>query len=130
MAPFFSPVPVVTGLKERVESLTVQGLSRAPHARKEYELTPTTGDKLYAGTSTGSILVYKVADKSSGACASLCIASRCSLMHVEDPGAAQSAELIETKKSVSRRSIEQLGTVPDIASLVVLSGMELDVYSL
>lgn len=29
MAPFNAPVPVLSGLKERVESLTVQGASRA-----------------------------------------------------------------------------------------------------
>ncbi|KAI0690617.1 hypothetical protein BC835DRAFT_1363553 [Cytidiella melzeri] len=94
MAPFSSPVPVITGLKERVESLAVQG------------------DKLYIGAATGSVLVYKVLDGASGS------------------GSTQAAQLAETRKSVSKKSIDQLGVVPDISSLVVLSDSVVTLHGL
>lgn len=37
-------------------------------------------------------------------------------------GGEHSAELVEVKKNLVRRSIEQLGYIKDVNSLVVLSG--------
>ena len=47
---------------------------------------------------------------------------RCLLTLNEGSDVAQPAQLIETKKNLSKRTIEQLGVVQDIQSLVVLSG--------
>ncbi|KAF4597180.1 Vacuolar morphoproteinsis protein 6 [Pleurotus pulmonarius] len=88
MAPFTTPVPMIQGLKERIESVTVQG------------------DRIYMGTSIGSLHVYSFDE---------------STIH----GAADdvSTSLVEVKKGLTRRSIDQLGFVKDVNSLVVLSDM-------
>ncbi|KAJ7650763.1 hypothetical protein FB45DRAFT_25587 [Roridomyces roridus] len=44
MAPFEIPTPVVSGLKDKIESLTVQG------------------DRLYVGTATGNLAIYGIDD--------------------------------------------------------------------
>ncbi|THH28020.1 hypothetical protein EUX98_g6176 [Antrodiella citrinella] len=93
MAPFLSPSVVLSGLKERAESLLVQG------------------DKLYVGTATGSVHVYTVGNNPS----------------VEE---SQQAELVEVKKGLSRRAIEQLAYVQDINSLAVLSDATVTLYPL
>ncbi|EMD34098.1 hypothetical protein CERSUDRAFT_141580 [Gelatoporia subvermispora B] len=92
MAPFHSPRSVLTGFKERAESLTAQG------------------DRLYIGTSTGNLHVYTYGDASSEA--------------------QQLCELVETKKSLCRRAIDQLGYVKDVNSLVVLSESSVTLYPL
>ncbi|KAF5379787.1 hypothetical protein D9615_005708 [Tricholomella constricta] len=81
MAPFLYPTPIVSGLKEKIDALTVQG------------------DRLYVGTSTGNLYIYRV----------------------EDTNSEEAITLVEIKKSLARRSIEQLGFIRDINSLVVLS---------
>lgn len=43
------------------------------------------------------------------------------MLDVED---TNSSELVEIKKGLTRRSIEQLGFVKDVNSLVVLSGRD------
>ncbi|THH21289.1 hypothetical protein EW146_g228 [Bondarzewia mesenterica] len=89
MAPFEQPQTIVSGFKERIEALTVQG------------------DRLYVGTATGSLHIYSVHDSSG-----------------------EPAELIETKKGLTRKAIEQLGYVKDINSLVVLSESQVTLYPL
>ncbi|TFK35543.1 hypothetical protein BDQ12DRAFT_634973 [Crucibulum laeve] len=59
------------------------------------------GDRLYIGTSLGNLHIYGLKEK-------------------QDDG-AESIQLVETKKNLTRRSIEQLGFIKDINSLVLLS---------
>ncbi|KAI0035408.1 hypothetical protein K488DRAFT_43415 [Vararia minispora EC-137] len=90
MAPFHPPRLLATGVKERIEAVTRQA------------------DRLYLGTSTGSLYVYGF-----------------------EHGLDAKATLIETKKGISRRAIEQLGYVKDINSLVILSAeMQVTLLSL
>ncbi|KIJ67051.1 hypothetical protein HYDPIDRAFT_174307 [Hydnomerulius pinastri MD-312] len=86
MAPFNTPTPIITGIKERPESLLVQG------------------ERLYIGTAAGNLHVYDLA---------------AALSRTGDSVGA--ATLVETKKGLSRRAIDQLGYIKDINSLVVLS---------
>ncbi|KAG9225012.1 hypothetical protein CCMSSC00406_0001837 [Pleurotus cornucopiae] len=88
MAPFTTPVPMIQGLKERVDSVTVQG------------------DRIYIGTSIGSLHVYSF-DEST----------------IQGAAGDVSTSLVEVKKGLTRRSIDQLGFVKDVNSLVVLSDM-------
>lgn len=53
-------------------------------------------DRLYLGSATGSLHIYGLG--------------------------SDSLELVEIKKSIVRRAIEQLGFLKDVNSLVVLSG--------
>ncbi|TFK46134.1 hypothetical protein OE88DRAFT_1056555 [Heliocybe sulcata] len=92
MAPFLTPELAVAGLKERVDSITVQG------------------DRLYVGTVNGSVSVYSL-DESP-----------------DHEG--EVATLVETKKNLVRRSIEQLGFIKDINSLVVLSESSITLFPL
>ncbi|KAF7312336.1 Rab guanyl-nucleotide exchange factor [Mycena indigotica] len=80
MGPFDPPSPVVTGVKERVESLYVHG------------------DRLYVGTATGILHIYSI-----------------------DDDGEDSLVLVESKKGLARRAIEQIGFIKDINSLVLLS---------
>ncbi|OCH95424.1 hypothetical protein OBBRIDRAFT_816580 [Obba rivulosa] len=93
MAPFYPPHAVLSGFKERVECLTVQG------------------DRLYFGTSTGNLHIYAYGDTTSS-------------------NSEPHAELVETKKSLCRRAIDQLGYVKDVNSLVVLSESLVTLYPL
>ncbi|VDB94289.1 unnamed protein product [Peniophora sp. CBMAI 1063] len=88
MAPFETPRAVVAGLKERAEAVLVQA------------------DRLYVGTSAGSLLIYALEEGDDG----------------------PSASLVDTKKGVARRAIEQLGYVKDINSLVVLADSQVTLY--
>ncbi|KAI9061003.1 hypothetical protein FKP32DRAFT_1594678 [Trametes sanguinea] len=63
------------------------------------------GDRLYIGTSTGNLHVYTV-DESPD--------------HV--------AELVETRKSLCRRSIDQLAYIKDVNSLAVLSEAQVTLF--
>ena len=58
------------------------------------------GDRLFAGTSTGSLQIYKLA---------------------EDADNVVQSELV-TSKNLGRRAIEQIDYSKDINSLIVLSG--------
>ncbi|KAK0193482.1 vacuolar sorting protein 39 domain 1-domain-containing protein [Armillaria mellea] len=82
MAPFSDPKAVITGIKEKVESLTVQGYT--------------------VGTALGNLLVYGIDELAEND--------------------SEIASLVEVKKSLTRRAIEQMGFIRDINSLVVLSG--------
>ncbi|KAH9926823.1 hypothetical protein B0H21DRAFT_138019 [Amylocystis lapponica] len=91
MAPFASPGIVLSGFKERAESLTVQG------------------NRFYIGTATGNLHVYA---------------------YDESNESEQPATLVETRKGLSRRAIDQLGFVKDVNSLVVLSESLVTLYPL
>ncbi|KAI0073891.1 hypothetical protein K474DRAFT_1626886 [Panus rudis PR-1116 ss-1] len=93
MAPFQPPRAIIKGVKERIESLLVQG------------------DKLYVGTATGNVHIYVIHDG-------------------ESSDGEQRAELLETKKALSRRAIEQLGFVQDINSIAVLTDSNVVLYPL
>ncbi|KAH6909212.1 hypothetical protein BKA70DRAFT_228963 [Coprinopsis sp. MPI-PUGE-AT-0042] len=86
MAPFCIPKVVVSGVKERIDSLLAQG------------------DRLYLGSSLGHVHVYGRSLEG-------------------DDSKEPSFQLLETRKSVARKSIEQMGFIKDVNSLVVLSGM-------
>ncbi|KAL4243247.1 Vam6/VPS39/TRAP1 family protein [Abortiporus biennis] len=92
MPPFIPPNVVLSGFKERIESLLVQG------------------DKLYVGTGVGNVHVYTISDPSGSG--------------------EQQVELVDIKKALSRRAIEQLSYVQDINSLVVLSESLVTLYPL
>ncbi|KAF8183418.1 hypothetical protein BJ912DRAFT_1144866 [Pholiota molesta] len=66
-------------------------------------------DRLYLGSSTGNLHVYGLND---------------------GKGDSDSLELVEVKKGLARRSIEQLGFVKDVNSLVVLSEMTVTLFPL
>ncbi|KAF8896557.1 vacuolar sorting protein 39 domain 2-domain-containing protein [Infundibulicybe gibba] len=67
------------------------------------------GDRLYIGTATGSLHIYSIDKKEGG----------------EDE-----VTLIETRKNLTRRGIEQLSFIKDINSLVVLSEATLTLFPL
>ncbi|KAJ6608678.1 hypothetical protein B0H10DRAFT_516741 [Mycena sp. CBHHK59/15] len=92
MAPFEPPTVVVSGLKDKIESLTVQG------------------DRLYIGTATGSLNIYGFDDD---------------IEEGED-----SVTLVEIKKGLARRAIEQIGFIKDINSLVLLSEATVTLFPL
>ncbi|KAJ3506301.1 hypothetical protein NMY22_g17296 [Coprinellus aureogranulatus] len=98
MAPFEAPEVIATGIKEKIDSLLVQA------------------DRLYLGSSTGSLHIY-------------------SLKHQQDDAVAggsshASFQLEEVRKGVARRSIEQIGFIKDVNSLVVLSEMNVNLLPL
>jgi len=63
---------------------------------------PPLGDRLYLGTSIGNLHIYGLDVESDQG---------------EEP------ELVEVKKGLGKRAIEQLGFIKDINSLVLLSGV-------
>ncbi|KAK7044093.1 Vacuolar morphogenesis protein 6 [Paramarasmius palmivorus] len=76
--------------------------------KEKIDSLTTHGDRLYLGTSTGNLHIYGV-DNSE-----------------ED----EILSLVEVKKSLTRRSIEQLGFIKDINSLVVLSESTVTLFPL
>ncbi|KDQ57202.1 hypothetical protein JAAARDRAFT_58670 [Jaapia argillacea MUCL 33604] len=92
MAPFLPPKVAIRGVKERIESLLVQG------------------DRLYVGTALGNLNVYSIDED-----------------HTDEEDISA---LVETKKNLTRRAIEQLGFVKDINSLVVLSESTVTLFPL
>ncbi|KAI6042930.1 vacuolar sorting protein 39 domain 1-domain-containing protein [Pisolithus marmoratus] len=91
MAPFNTPGIVISGFKERPESILAQG------------------ERLYIGTSTGNLHIYDLTGSAN-------------------PN--EQSKLVETKKGLSRRAIDQLGHVKDINSLVLLSETLVTLYPL
>ncbi|KAF9448658.1 hypothetical protein P691DRAFT_668993 [Macrolepiota fuliginosa MF-IS2] len=69
------------------------------------------GDRLYVGTSTGNLHIYEV-------------------VNVQDGEEETSLKFLETKKGLVRRSIDQLGFIKEINSLVVLSEMIVTLFPL
>ncbi|RDB25711.1 Vam6/Vps39-like protein [Hypsizygus marmoreus] len=68
--------------------------------KERIDAVTVQGDRLYLGTSTGNLHTYSIDDASEG---------------------DDSVALVEMKKGLTRRGIEQLGFIKDINSLVVLS---------
>ncbi|KAJ7039656.1 hypothetical protein C8F04DRAFT_1086112 [Mycena alexandri] len=92
MAPFELPKAVVSGFKDKIECLTVQG------------------DRLYVGTATGNLHIYSVnGDVEVG---------------------EEAVTLVETKKGLARKAIEEIGFIRDINSLVVLSESTVTLFPL
>ncbi|KAJ7510485.1 hypothetical protein B0H11DRAFT_1190833 [Mycena galericulata] len=83
MPPFEHPTAVVSGFKDKIESLTVQG------------------DRLYVGTATGNLGIYGIDE------------------NVE--AGEEIVTLVEAKKGLARKAIDQIGFIKDINSLVLLS---------
>ncbi|TFK27815.1 hypothetical protein FA15DRAFT_666044 [Coprinopsis marcescibilis] len=98
MAPFLSPRTIVTGIKEKIDSLLVQG------------------DRLYLGSSVGNLHIYG-SERDGGS-------------ESENAGQEPLFKLVEMKKGVTRRAIEQLGFIKDVNSLVVLSEMTVTLFPL
>lgn len=105
MPPFSEPYTILPNFKEKIDSLTVQGkcvqvgLLLAQHI---YMILPS-GDRLFLGTSTGNLHIYNV--------------------DIEENGRYH-ASLVRTK-SLGKKSIENVGYIKDINSVVALSGMYL-----
>lgn len=91
MAPFNTPGIVITGFKERPESILAQG------------------NRLYIGTSTGNLHIHDLSDSTN-------------------PN--EQSVLVETRKGLSRRAIDQLGYIKDLNSLVLLSETLVTLYPL
>ncbi|KJA16870.1 hypothetical protein HYPSUDRAFT_46906 [Hypholoma sublateritium FD-334 SS-4] len=89
MPPFTPPKVVLSGLKDKFDSLAV------------------LADRLYLGTSTGNLHIYSLKDEVTNA-----------------------PDLVEVKKGLARRSIEQLGFVKDVNSLVALSEATVTLFPL
>ncbi|KAG6916169.1 hypothetical protein DXG01_008142 [Tephrocybe rancida] len=94
MAPFVQPTSIISGFKEKIDALAVQG------------------DRLYVGTSTGNLHIYSVEE--------------------QNDGGEVATTLVEVKKALVRRSIEQLGFVKhmDLNLLVVLSEATVTLFPL
>ncbi|KAJ7220172.1 hypothetical protein GGX14DRAFT_585899 [Mycena pura] len=103
MAPFEFPTAVVCGVKDKIESLLAQG-NYIPL------FLSSSGDRLYAGTATGSLHIYGVDE------------------NVEE--GEDMVTLVETKKGLTRKAIEQIGFIKDINSLVVLSEATVTLFPL
>lgn len=118
MAPFTSQI-LIEGLKERVEAVTAQ---RKSTQRLCALITDTySGDRLYLGTSVGNLLIYSLERLQGNGIREVITSS-----HNNTPGADRTtATLVDTKKNLTRKSIEQLGYLKDINSLVSLSGLRL-----
>jgi hypothetical protein len=80
-----------------------------------------TGDRIYLGTNLGNLLVYSL-DKTEGD--SLFQMKHDSVFDLSLDGTFHTT-LEETKKSLARRSVEQLGFFKDTYSLVSLAGTEI-----
>ncbi|PFH51068.1 hypothetical protein AMATHDRAFT_143451 [Amanita thiersii Skay4041] len=96
MAPFDLPKVVLSGFKEKIDSLVVQD------------------DRVYIGTSAGSLHVYGLQVDGS----------------VVENDNGHRMQLVEVKKSLTRRSIEQLGFIKVVNSLVVLSEATVTLFPL
>ncbi|KAG5353022.1 hypothetical protein C0989_010990 [Termitomyces sp. Mn162] len=72
--------------------------------KEKIDALSVQGDRLYVGTSTGNLHIYNVEE--------------------QQDGEEMAFTLVEVKKALTRRSIEQLGFVKhlDLNLLVVLSG--------
>ncbi|KAH9481762.1 Vacuolar morphogenesis protein 6 [Psilocybe cubensis] len=88
MPPFTVPEVVLSGLKEKFDSIAVQA------------------DRIYLGSSTGNLHVFGLNE------------------------ATNAIEPVEVKKGLVRRSIEQLGFLKDVNSLIVLSEMTVTLFPL
>ena len=123
MAPFLSPKVVVSGFKERAEALAVQGMFNAWHIEQPESafLTAIRRRQVVCWDLCGQLVCVrcKWRTKSVHSVFVFAVVDTCP---ADDE--KHEAELIETKKALSRRSIEELAYVPDISSLAVLTGRQ------
>lgn len=60
MAPFKSPKVVISGLKEKIDSLLVHGKSTSAVFHLFDLNSASIADRLYLGSSTGSLHIYNL----------------------------------------------------------------------
>jgi len=125
MAPFNTPEAVVSGIKEKIDSLLVQGgpsrpINRELGANRASQRIACILEVLleictFIAQAVGKVTLYRVLLK-----------LRLSPPSTGSPNDSTSQlagfELEEVRKGVARRAIEQLGFLKDINSLIVLSG--------
>lgn len=123
--PPFSAVTLVHGIKERIDALLLQGKSRNNLKLVSVIVAHINlGNTLYVGTSTGTLITHNV-ERSEPE------------MHVRHSNVITDASILdegaytttplETKRNFTRKSIEQLGYVRDVNSLVTLSGVSISI---
>ena len=78
----------------------------------------TAGDKLYIGTSTGTVQMYTLGDEPGSSSKPPPLSTRTRGVLLDDTGNAKLTKTI----TVSKKPVEQLGYLKDVNSLVVLSG--------
>ncbi|KAJ7880982.1 hypothetical protein B0H14DRAFT_3763074 [Mycena olivaceomarginata] len=78
--------------------------------KDKIESLTVQGDRLYVGTATGSLNIYGIDDNVAEG--------------------EETVTLVETKKALTRRAIEQIGFIKDINSLVVLSESTVSLFPL
>lgn len=60
MAPFEAPEVIATGIKEKIDSLLVQGWTGLVFRNMSIELLLPLADRLYLGSSTGTLHIYSL----------------------------------------------------------------------
>ena len=117
MGPFEPPEVVLTGFKERIEALTLQGIfilesvvHYADPMVKETAFTSEHRPEIYPCTASQVRKVHTIPSSESPY-----------MMLLRIDGKSYAITQLETKKGLTRRAIDQLGVVKDINSLVVLS---------
>ncbi|KAJ7841376.1 vacuolar sorting protein 39 domain 1-domain-containing protein [Mycena olivaceomarginata] len=78
--------------------------------KDKIESLTVQGDRLYVGTATGNLNIYGIDDNVAEG--------------------EETVTLVETKKALTRRAIEQIGFIKDINSLVVLSESTVSLFPL
>jgi hypothetical protein len=81
--------------------------------------TEPTGDRLYIGTASGNLCIYGLDDNGRHLPSPITQTFKGSII-AED--GEEAVSLVEIKKGLARRAIEQIGFIKDINSLVILSG--------
>ena len=99
MAPFAEPLYLISGSKERIDALHVNGMNFLQITISE-EIHSSIGDRLFIGTNLGNLHIYNVDQDDEG----------------------KSFSSLVTSKSLSKKPLEQLGYIKDINSVVALSG--------
>jgi hypothetical protein len=132
--PPFEAVPLIQGLKDKVDAVLAQGpfpshaRTASPCVRPIWLLIRLlTGNKLYVASGAGNLSVYRIDEgpgKFSFRSWAPILALTIGPARIDD-GSAYKATLLEIKKAASRRAIEQLGFIKELDTLVVLSGSSL-----
>jgi hypothetical protein len=119
MAPF-TALSLLTGLKDRIEAILLQGLIRNLNSPLDPEVC-RLGEILYLGTSTGTLNAYAITP------GRLCLSETCRIhqLTIHLDGESFTTQQLESKPNFTRRPIEQLGYIRDVNSLVTLSGSSL-----
>jgi hypothetical protein len=82
MPPFVAPITVINGVKERPECITVKG-ECTRETQTPHQTHCTLGDRLYVGSSTGSLFVYGIDESASASSLPVlrCSKQPCSLQY-------------------------------------------------